>query len=123
MRLEQIPGCCGIQEIINICDTAGRPEFAAYAASEENAAFFVFSSITNGKTGGKSPGTELAEFIEANGLGTVVKSGPSKNGNTKNKLTMWVWTPDKKALKAWGNKMAKNKEFTEEYDEQLDYGW
>lgn len=48
-------------------------------------------------------GENLAAYIKANKLGTVVK-GPSRYNRTNHKdhkISVWVWAPSEKRLRAW----------------------
>lgn len=108
--------CCGIDEMANIVDNDRDPQFSvATYARNGGGAFALFSSITNGRGEAKSAGKQLADYIEKNKLGTVVRVGRSRNPNTDNMLTMWVWTVDQKALAAWKRKSQDKIESDLEY--------
>jgi hypothetical protein len=61
-------------------------------------AFLVFSQAGAGGTYGE----DLAKFIRKNKLGGISTTiNAYKNPNSGNKLRVWLWAVDKKALLAW----------------------
>lgn len=60
--------------------------------------FFTQADEKRGKYSGY--GFNLEQYIIDQGLGDVVVSNSSKNGGTGNYITLFVWTPDKKAVAA-----------------------
>ncbi len=55
---------------------------------------------------GRTYGENLAAYIEANNLGTIIRSPGRVNPNSGNNLIVFLWTLNQKNLKAW---VAKHK--------------
>lgn len=54
-------------------------------------------------------GANLYNYIRKHKLGTVVKSVKRQNPNSGNSVVAYLWTPNKKAMKAWCQKNLKPK--------------
>jgi hypothetical protein len=67
-----------------------------YKKNGRHRPFFIFSDMQRG-----NQGTDLADFIEANNLGTVYRSERVMNENSFNRIVCYVWTVNKDAMKAW----------------------
>jgi hypothetical protein len=59
-------------------------------------AFAVFSDAVG--HGGTYSGTEFANYLTANKLGTVRASAVKKNPNTSNRIRVWIWEINKRNL-------------------------
>lgn len=77
--------------------------------------FYLFSDTVASKGGRK-----FAKFILDNELGSVYKSSEGINPNTQNKIEVFVWTPNKKKLTSWYNKLHKQWEKAREAKELAD---
>lgn len=62
---------------------------------------FTQASKTRVKSG---YGYNLANLIEKEKLGTVVAGDPSRNPNSGNYVHPFIWTPDKKGIRAWAKR-------------------
>ena len=104
--------CCGLDEIEGL---EGSPEETLLHVCEEKYdigwgdgakhAFLMFTDTT--KSG---RGKQLAEYIEKHGLGYVDKTRKARrNPNTGNYVSVWIWSPNEKALKKWWKKESMHK--------------
>jgi hypothetical protein len=66
-----------------------------------------FSYILFSDTVANGNGTRLAKFIVRRKLGTVTSDKPVVNPNSSNKIKLWVWKVNRKALRDWALKMDK----------------
>lgn len=105
---------CGVLEMANITTVLGGPqEITRLAARDISRVTFGFARkppivyyiSVEGKVvnlGHASPNTgygkELADYIVANGLGTITETPPVRNW-TGNTIKMWFWHPDYDALR------------------------
>lgn len=121
MRIEQLNGQCGIyllsglhvtpeenlQVIVgseafdmdgDICDCA-----CSGCDDHDNAVILsanvMWTDVARAK-GALSSGEKLKRHITEKKFGTVKTMGPILNPNTKNKITVYVWTPNAKFLKS-----------------------
>lgn len=107
-ELDQLPYCCGIQELGYVRDD-GSPEEVLMSNSYDDLAAHVVFSVTSSQTPNHKKGKALAAFILANKLGNVVEAPSAKNPNHPGTLKAWIWTPNKTALKRWQAKVRKTK--------------
>lgn len=97
--------CCGVNELRPIQDYPTNPEQIVKDACKEiykrggTGAFLIFSD-----TGRKTAGKNLTKFIRKNRLGTVIKSQPKINPNSRHNLTVWVWALNKQNMRNFWNK-------------------
>ena len=121
MRIEQLEGQCGImvlsglsinpednlRVIINshafetdedICDCtcSGCDD---HDDKTELRANIMWTDVARAR-GALSSGEKLKRHITEKKFGTVKTMGPILNPNTKNKITVYVWTPNKKFMKS-----------------------
>ena len=99
--------CCGLNEIDGIRDDENKnhPERTVievakqFFSGDKKCAFMIFTDIKR-----KKAGKTLEAYLRRNKLGTVTKSMPAINPNSKNSLTVWVWKINKKKLETYKNK-------------------
>lgn len=98
-------GCCGVREIAGLSGFRGRPTAAMQAFCKDGfydnafrCSHVVFTEADNSE---QRYGLSFATFITRNKLGHVAVSLKAKNPNSPNRITVWVWTLDTKALRAW----------------------
>lgn len=122
MYIEDGFQCCGLGEMSGLSDFR-RPELALKSLFRDDSGLLlrqphlIFTQAGRGATYGK----RFAAYLIKEGLGTVVATPSKTNPNSGNPLVAWIWTPNKKALKAWG--AAHNvKEYTQERDTD-EYGY
>lgn len=106
--------CCGIRELNNIMECSTAREAVVDAAEEwyENGkdGAYIFFSTTNESRIGHA----IAIYIEKYKLGVVHKTHPTRNPNSENMLTMWVWTVNKANFQAFWH---KTRRYKKEYKE------
>jgi hypothetical protein len=73
--------------------------------TEINFGIIIFSDSAR-----RGNGKDLAKYITANKLGTVIPSEEVMNPNTKRKIQMWIWQLDRSAIIKWLKKNHKPKE-------------
>jgi hypothetical protein len=99
--------CCGMFEINgvkNLKEKRKKEQFL-YRSIEEGdihqrgqvVPFLLFSDIYNKGSGGRS----LKKFILDNKLGDVITSPVKVNPNTGNKIEVFIWVTDAKAINKW----------------------
>lgn len=106
--VESMPGCCGMQELMQIHDDDD-PLKSVMSVDPHDQAFIIFSSVKE-LVGGYEVGNRLARFIEKNKLGKVLSSNPAVNPNSKNHVKAFVWTINKAALTKFQTKIRKTDE-------------
>lgn len=101
MEINRTEKNCGIGELHGII--GNKPDAivkfiadSVVGEGEQKRAFIIFSDI---KT--HAHGTALAAYIRSQHLGTVVVSDVRVNPQTNNKLKVWTWGVDWKAVKIW----------------------
>lgn len=67
---------------------------------------FIFFSTTNDN----KKGADVAAYVEKYKLGVIVKMRPTRNPNSENMLTMWVWTVNKKNFLSYWHQSTRYKE-------------
>lgn len=101
--------CCGIRELNGIEDCSTAREAVVDAAEgwfeEDKDGSYIFFSTTNEHRIGHA----TAAYIEKYNLGVVHKTRPTRNPNSENMLTMWVWTVNKKNFEAYWHKTNRYK--------------
>jgi len=108
--LEQIPMCCGIHELGYIrSDPSPEDTLMSFHYSHLHA--HVIFSVTSADTKNHKKGHDLANFIKANKLGDVVTTPAKPNPDHDGTIKAWLWTPNKKNLKAFQQKLAKNRRY------------
>lgn len=109
MQVETNQYCCGVVDMdgarearndANVKRFVTSALFQAYCNDGEDAlpAHLIFTQAT----GNRKPqgyGFRIANYIREKELGTVTISPPRNNHNTGNYVTVFVWTPNKKADK------------------------
>lgn len=73
-------------------------------------AHIVFSQAVGRNHGGNmgNYGEALAKFITEHNLGEVIETNPTRNPNSGNRVTAWLWTPNKRGLvKFWNDVYTK----------------
>lgn len=97
--------CCGTKELTDI-GNMGSPERVMRELGricyyeDLPAAHVVFTGVV-AKGGRNNYARKLAKFITDNGLGAVVSTPIKVNPNTHNPIQAYLWTPNKRAVKAW----------------------
>lgn len=108
--------CCGLYEIDglmwnspkeNLLDVCADKYDYSYGGVTRQA-FLMFTDAVGNKNGSK-----LASFIRKHGLGVIYETRPRTNPNSRNRIQVWVWGPDERALKSWWK---KNRPEDEDYD-------
>lgn len=89
---------CGLHELSGLTGLQANryPALAAHLCDHQTGMIIFHDNITWGN------GVKLAEWIEKNKLGSIVR-GPECENPTHpqgGKITAWIWDPDYKALKA-----------------------
>ena len=94
--------CCGVEELVGVgCDTPAEILFELQDSSDISSRNVVFTDIVQHKSRTNS-GWAFAAFLRRKRLGAVL--GPSKPGmnlNTRNRVCVWVWTPNVRAVVRW----------------------
>ena len=94
---------CGVQQLSGLDDS---PEYTLRSAFRPyplgRVAHVVFSDAFE-SYGRKRTcnGINLAKFIVDNELGTVVRSPGKRNPNSSNRIVVWIWTLNVRALRTW----------------------
>ena len=92
--------CCGVREIHELCTYTACTAMKNIAFDIlDHCAFVIFTAVVASDTTGY--GANFATYITNNGLGEVMRSPTRVNPNSLNKLAVWIWTVDHKALGAW----------------------
>ena len=103
-------GCCGIQEIEDICDNTNHPEDTIRLVARTrfddqcSCAYYIFSDI-----GEKKAGKNLVKYIKKNKLGNITKPPTRINPNTDHSVTMWIWAVDKANFRKYWAKINQPK--------------
>lgn len=105
--------CCGLKEIDGLsCSPEQTVDELCEELFEEpvscfidnpDMAFILFTDAVKYKNG-----QELARFIQKHDLGTVYGARARTNPNSGNKIKAWIWSPNKRKLKAYYRKYAKH---------------
>jgi hypothetical protein len=105
MYFDYFVASCGVRVCVEM---SGTPQCkmcqVAYRLSDKSSFFpahFLFSDIVD-----KEGGTAFANYIRRNKLGKVVQSPIAINPNSNHKIRVWIFTPDKKAIRKWYKKHA-----------------
>ena len=108
-NLQALDGCCGVVELSGVSDDA--PEYILEECNcEISSRNVVFTDIAKHKRL-KDSGWKFAAFVLKNGLGAITGPSPAGvNPNTKNKVHVWIWTPNVKALQKWLDKQQARRE-------------
>lgn len=109
--------CCGIRELDGVEEQSAERsalDAAYYWFEHDKDGAHIFFSVTNRKLHGKN----LAAYIIKNKLGTVIKTSPTKNPNSGNMLTMWVWTVNKATFRAFWDKHRRGCQSDDEDDDE-----
>lgn len=110
--------CCAVLEMDNLSSVAGAfnamkqlvPLLKAGYAHHGRAIlvpFVIFTGVTerqNADHASNRPdnyGQALADFIELNKLGSIMKSNDGLNLITYNKVAIWIWQPDYLNIWEW----------------------
>jgi hypothetical protein len=97
-----VDGCCGISEIVNIYDDEC-PENTLMEVEPNRCGVAFFSDIN-----GYGYGRQLERLIKKCRLGAVIALPPTVNPNSGNKVKVWSWKVNNRALKAWQKKFRKS---------------
>lgn len=93
--------CCGMKELVNI-GASGSAEEALIRFRNDcvglRFAHAVFTGVTRGH---RNYARDLADLIIQEDLGAVVSTEVRVNPNSRNPLQAYLWTPNKRALRAW----------------------
>lgn len=113
MRVEQTM-CCGIYEFEGFYNNTPK-QVITYIIKELKDEYWsetkpiskfppviIFNDII--KTNKLSGAEKLAKYIKKEKLGLLVCTPIRKNYNSGNKIKCWLWTLNKKNLKAWDKK-------------------
>lgn len=99
------------QRVKTACRHCGRMDGVAYTNHDDvignNKGIAVFSHQDFRERLGPRAANwcfNLAEYIQDNKLGEVIRSKTIKNPNTSNPICSWIWFLDRVALNAWGVK-------------------
>jgi hypothetical protein len=102
--------CCGLREISGLsdhCDSAeamqafcGSVIFSGYLRCSHA----IFSEARGMLMNDGPYGERFAAYIRRHNLGTVTASKRVENPNSGNQLKVWVWTINKRNLRAWARK-------------------
>lgn len=93
--------CCGLYELHGISLHPSTPELALNEALFHNRAVPPAGGIVFTQAGRIAYGVRMAEFIVANGLGTVTRNPPFKNPNTRRQIHTFVWDVNRVALETY----------------------
>lgn len=89
---------CGIDQLWDLCSD---PEVTLetgfdYVEPLDLPAMIIFSdTVSSGR------GAKLAEYIVAQGLGSVLASKICLNPNSGNRIRMWIWHVNRAKTKKW----------------------
>ena len=101
----RVMSCCGVKEIDELhCYTALTSMKNIAMGVLNHCAFVIFTGVVEGvvEIGGTTRyGQDFATYITKNGLGEVMVSPTRVNPNSLNRLAVWTWIVDHKALGAW----------------------
>jgi hypothetical protein len=96
--------CCGLRELSDLSDTIADNVRTVWEDMKDHETFyphvFFTDAYARGEKASGTNGYKLAQLIEKNKLGVITASPAKINPNSGNKLVVWVWTVDKKALVA-----------------------
>jgi hypothetical protein len=110
--------CCAVAEIsgirhfatepanviVDVLCTEGYDNDEPYLLLEPpESAHIIFTQASRGKVK-TGYGYTLRDYIVSQKLGTVVCSTPSKNPNTQNNVTVFVWTLDMPGIRQWAKR-------------------
>lgn len=90
--------CCGISELAEIREDDS-PEESLMEVDPWSQAIVIFSDIER-----YTHGNTLATLIRSAHLGMITMIPVVENPNTSNKLRVWVWRVDPRALEKWRRK-------------------
>ncbi len=126
---EQIPMCCGIHELGYIRDDM-KPEDSIMSFHHSHLGAHVVFSVTSNETKMHKKGYALAAFIEKHGLGTLVTTPAKPNPGHNGTIKAWLWSPNKKALKALQKELYEKNQsryhewgYSDEDTRRDPYGW
>lgn len=102
--IDQLPGCCGITELMYIQDDDG-PEQTLMSFDWFDLSAHAIFSVTSSDTPRHLKGHKLAGLIKENDLGRLISTPAKRNPGHKGTLKAWVWTPNKAKFKAWQEKV------------------
>ena len=95
--------CCGIREISGVWNIDGPKGVLktvhSYFRGGGSCAIIMFSDAM-----AYGDGAKLSAIIKKHKLGLVVETGRVHNPNSGRAIKGWLWTVNKKALKAWYKK-------------------
>lgn len=127
-RITTLNSCCGVMEIDGVSLNTPKEvllslldwEHEDYDYNTEkllgNSRNVVFTDVAQMRRN-KQSGWGFAKFITENKLGTITGPSPgATNPGTRNKVHVWVWTPNVKAIEAWFAAEQKRREKDEEED-------
>ena len=121
--IEQLPNCCGINELGHIMDDESAEHTLADLDYYDLNAHVIFS-VTSRETKGHLRGKQLAKLIKDNKLGAIVETKGNRNPGHTGTLKAWLWTPNKMALKRFQAKLKKQKPELFRHDPYRDpYGY
>lgn len=125
--------CCGLAELANISDSSGDPKQMLLQSLSDavrrdydhypfagggkitnldfECSHIVFSQAYNRGSklkAGQGYADKLAAYIKANDLGHVVRSRIATNPNSGNRVTVYLWTVNKRNLTAWYKRNPKD---------------
>lgn len=117
MSYTEDTSCCGVKEIVDICDEKLNNESLLrditdlrYEDGDKgNCCYYFFTDINLCEYG-----NSLKKYITDNKLGTVTRSGAKKNPNSGNSIKVYLWTVNNGALYLWHKKHGGDK-WTEVY--------
>ena len=87
--------CCGIRELDGVSTTAPADVVRQVARMETRIPAHLIFTQASAQNHELGYGWRLKQYIEENNFGTVVVTQPRKNPNSANKITTFVWTPNK----------------------------
>lgn len=116
--------CCGLKEfdgIINYPDPAMAILALCAKLSDSSVSYGIwgphhfepanlrlgqmpFAHLIMSQAGKETYGMRLAKFIRANKLGRVTSGPPNRNPNTGNQVKVFIWTPNKPAIRKFWQK-------------------
>lgn len=122
--LERCEISCGVRQLFGFGDYKS-PEkllFDSLEDSDDNFPllfkFILFSdTITPPSTRSYLTGKKFAAFIAKNKLGTVTASKVQTNPNTNNRIRVWLWDVNLKALEKW---YKSHKDYEDDEDDGYD---
>lgn len=111
--------CCGLYEVNGLQESKSGKQFIEAVAREANGlpAYIAFTAIARYTKKGQA----VVDYIENNKLGSVIRVAkrPIVNGNSGNKVHMWVWIPNKRKFQSIAReaqeKFNKTNGWNEEY--------